>query len=202
MRDAAHAASDATDRTMQKYRNRGVTDEDDITGVLIGQLDSAFQDNVGGLKWKTSILRHRSGSAAEEKEVGADMLIHVELDTPTQKYSKGVLIQAKRQERDELMSSKEHADLIRQCNQMLGRTPDAFVFDYTKTGMRCGSAIRIAGSTERGVYEQCSWTPYRFFLELFRCPIGDRRIRSHLVEELSIPHGIKITGSGDFGPER
>jgi hypothetical protein len=204
MREAARAASQAADSTMQMYKHRNVVDEDDITGVLVGQLQATFKGarGIGGLIWNTTILRHRRGLAAEERRVGADMLIHVELDTPSQQYSKGALIQAKRLEPGHVLLGQRHTDLVAQCNLMLQRTAAAFVFNYATSGMRCGAATRLAGSREGYVPEQCSWTAYRFFLELFRCPIGDPNIQSHLVEELPIPQGIHIVGRGELTSER
>lgn len=183
---------------MRKYADGGVVDEDDLTGVLIGSLDAAFDGNVAGLNWSSTILRHRRGSAAEEKRIGADMLIHVKMDTPTQKYSKGVLIQAKRVDQGGNMTKKDHDDLISQCNKMLEVTPSSFVFDYARNGMRCGSASKISGSTSRELYSLCGWTPYRFFLELFRCPIGDVRIVTPKVEDLPVPAIISLSATGEL----
>ena len=179
------------------YKRRRVWDEDDLTGVLVGQLDATLSDlKTGGLTWDATILRHRAGKAAEEKRVGADLLIHVALNTPTQKYSKGVLVQAKRVERHELLTKREHEELVDQCDRMLTITPAAFVFDYTKSSMRCGAATRVGGSSRRDLYRMCGWTSYRFFLELFRCPIGDPRITSALVDELPASWGLEIKAEG------
>ncbi|WP_227636006.1 hypothetical protein [Klebsiella michiganensis] len=93
--EAAHAADRAVRAAMQKYSNGLVTDEDDITGALIGRLDAAFDEKIGGITWSSSILRHRKGAAAQEKRAGADMLFHVSIETPQLTYSKGVLIQSK-----------------------------------------------------------------------------------------------------------
>ncbi len=193
-RNAAHAADTAVAAAMGKYEHGNVTDEDDLTGVLIGRLDSAFDRSYGEIRWSSSILRHRKGVAAQERSVGADMLIHVSLDTPDLKYSKGVLIQAKRVERDELMSAAEHKELIAQCDKMLAVSPASFVFDYARDAMRCGSATRIAGTSTRALYASCNLTPYRFFLELFRCTIGDPRIQSSKFEDLQVPIALQLTG--------
>lgn len=81
-REAAHAADRAVSAAMQKYANGLVTDEDDITGALIGRLDSVFDEKIGGITWSSAILRHRKGVAAQEKKAGADMLFHVSIRTP------------------------------------------------------------------------------------------------------------------------
>lgn len=193
-RQAAHAADRAVSAAMEKYADGYVTDEDDITGVLIGRLDAAFDENIGGVNWSSSVLRHRKGVAAQEKKAGADMLIHVSIKTPQLTYSKGVLIQSKRVDDGVEMTVGSHKELLSQCDKMLDITSDAFVFNYTKSGMRCASANRISGSSSRILNDSCNLTSYRFFLELFRCTTGDRRITSAKFEDLQIPQGIAIKG--------
>lgn len=194
-RQAAHAADRAVSAAMEKYAYGHVTDEDDITGVLIGRLDAAFDENIGGINWTSSVLRHRKGVAAQEKRVGADMLIHVSIKTPQLTYSKGVLIQSKKVDDGVEMTVGSHKELLSQCDKMLNITPDSFVFNYTKSGMRCASANRIAGTSSRILNDSCNLTSYRFFLELFRCTTGDRRITSAKFDDLQIPQGIAIKGT-------
>ncbi|EJV4649521.1 hypothetical protein BFX86_12930 [Enterobacter hormaechei] len=193
--DAAHTADRAVSAAMLKYSNGLVTDEDDITGVLIGQLDAAFDDEIGGITWSSSILRHRKGVAAQEKKAGADMLFHVSIKTPQLTYSKGVLIQSKRIDEDIAMTANGHKELLGQCDKMLDITPASFVFNYTKSGMRCASATKIAGTSSRVLNDSCNLTSYRFFLELFRCTTGDRNITSAKFDDLQVPQGIAIKGT-------
>lgn len=193
--EAARAADDAVNAAMLKYANGLVTDEDDITGALIGRLDAAFDRQIGGVTWSASILRHRRGVAAQEKRAGADMLLHVSIDTPGLTYSKGVLIQSKRIDEGDSMTMIGHRELLDQCNRMLAISPASFVFNYTKSGMRCASATKIAGTSGRVLNDACNLTSYRFFLELFRCTTGDRSINSARFDDLQIPQGIAIKGS-------
>ncbi len=205
MRSAARLADHAVARTMKKYRDGLVVDEDDLTGVLIGNLDTEFTGHrpkgSGGVHWSSSILRHRRGTAAEEKRIGADMIIHVSLKSPIQTYSKAVLIQAKRQDPGSTMNVRARTELTKQCNKMLAVTPASFVFDYTTSGMRCASATKIAGSSNPDLYSACSWTSYRFFLELFRCPVGDPNITSARAADLPVPIVLKLKGEGDLQSE-
>lgn len=193
-REAAHAADRAVSAAMLKYADGLVTDEDDITGALIGRLDAAFDEKIGGVTWSSSILRHRKGVAAQEKKVGADMLFHVSIKTPQLTYSKGVLIQSKRIDEGVEMTLNGHKELLSQCDKMLDITPASFVFNYTKSGMRCASATKIAGASSRVLNDSCNLTSYRFFLELFRCTTGDRSITSAKFDDLQIPKGIAIKG--------
>lgn len=197
LKEAARRADRAVGQAMSSYSRGEVTDEDDLTGVLVGSLKAGLTGQIRGLSWSTAIVRHRSGRAAEEARIGADLLIHVAFKTGTRRYSKGVLIQAKRVEPGTAMTASEHATLVSQCNKMLAYTPASFVFDYAKGEMRCAPATRVAGTITRRLYEECPWTSYRFFLELFRCPVGDPRITSALVKDLPIPLALNITATAD-----
>jgi hypothetical protein len=197
IRQAAKRADRAVDRAMTKYSHGLATDEDDLTGVLVGNLDSELEGQIGGLTWSTSIVRHRKGVAAEERAIGADLVIHVSFQTPERKYSKGVLVQAKRVEPETAMDNTQHRELVEQCDKMLALTASAFVFDYARGSMRCAAVSRIAGTTNRVLYGECNWTSYRFFLELFRCPIGDPRLTSARVRDLPVPTVLEIKATGD-----
>jgi hypothetical protein len=139
MTAAAKAADEAVTLIMGDYSAGNLTDEDDISAALVGGLRTKFSGQIDGLTWSSSIVRHRKGTANEENRVGADIVIHVSLNTPTQKYSKGTLVQAKRTEPQHRMANTEFANLQNQCNKMLAITPASFVFNYAKGAMRCGS---------------------------------------------------------------
>ncbi len=144
------------------------------------------------------IERNGKGKAGEEKRIGADILLHVSLDTPTERYSKGVLIQAKKAEPDQQVSKAIMDELGDQCQKMLSHTPSAFVMSYSSKGFRAGSATRFTGTQNRDIHRVCTWTAYRFFLELFRCPIGDPRITSGRVKELPAPYVIHLAAEGQL----
>ena len=199
MREAALHADAAVHAAMGEYLKGGVEDEPEITGILIGELNAALRGQIGGLHWTSTIVRNGSGTAAEEKLTGADLLIHVSLATPTDRYSKGVLVQAKRAEPTEAIKAAEVSRLKEQCDVMLQHTSSAFVFTYARGSMRCGSATRFSGSDERQIYRKCTWTSYRFFLELFRCPIGDPSITSRRVKDLPVPKIIHLAAEGQLG---
>jgi hypothetical protein len=61
---------------MRKLRY-DIIDEDDLTGVLSGNIETELDGLIGELTWSSHIMRHRSGPAAEEKKFGADILIRV-----------------------------------------------------------------------------------------------------------------------------
>ncbi len=200
-REAALAAAEAVKDTMAEYKAGHHTQEEAITGVLLGSIRSALNDlDTPGLTWSASTLTNR-GRGAEEKEYGADVLIHVKMQTPTDSYSKGVLVQAKRVEPDVNMWGRDHEELVDQCRRMLSVTASSFVFDYAKGSMRCGAAARIVDSARSDLYAQCGWTPYRFFLELFRCPIGDRKFATARVSDLPVPNVLTVAAEGELSAE-
>jgi hypothetical protein len=200
-REAARAANTAVTKALEDVRYGHTIDEDDLTGILVGRIAGALDGDIGGLHWKCSIVRHRKGKAAEEKKYGADLLMHVTMDTPTQKYSKGMLVQAKKIGPDRAMRTSEKIELTEQCKKMLAVTPAAFVFDYGNGYVRCGPASRIMGATSHDLYKICGWTSYRFFLEYFRSPIGDPRITSAFVKDLPPPLELKIIAEGSLDEE-
>jgi hypothetical protein len=197
IRAAARRAQAAVDRTIEKYASGFVTDEDDMSGVLAGNLDAELQGKIAGLTWTTSIVRHRRGIAAEEKAIGADLVIHMRLNTRQRSYSKGVLIQAKRYDYNELITPAKHKDVSDDCSKMLAITASAFIFNYGRNELRCGSASRIRGTVGLPLHRECEWTSYRFFLELFRCPIGDVNITSAKVSDLPAPNIVKFVASDE-----
>lgn len=199
-KEAARRAESSIKDTMSDYAAGIVKDEDDITPYLLRGLRDQFRGRFAGLEWNATVLRHRRGVAAEEKMLGADMLIHVKLDTAIQSYSKGVLVQAKRVGPNHMMTKKGLEDLKDQCETMLAVSPAAYVFDYAAAGMRCASANKIAGSADKDLYKSCDWTAYRFFLELFRCSIGDRKIQSSSPADIA-KDVLKIEGRGELSAQ-
>jgi hypothetical protein len=196
-RDAAHVASDVVAGAMRDYRNGLIRAEPELTPDLMGRLRVALSGEIDGLIWQAAYTRNDRGKAAEESIIGADIVIHVKLDTPELKYSKGVLVQAKRYEKGQHMNTKQLTALRKQCNDMLAVSSHSWVFDYTTLKMRCGSATKLSGSTHRDLFAACDWTPYRFFLELFRCQVGDPRITGAKVTDLPVEHRLELQARGD-----
>jgi hypothetical protein len=167
LEEAAHRADEAAKMVVNAYRQGEYKQEDDMTAglaILVKRELEALNETVAGrLKWSASVLKRKRGRGAEESASGADLLIHVQLRTATLKYSKGVLVQAKRVDRGESTKPNDRIRLVKQCNDMLSVTPAAYVINYTKHEMRCASAIVVAGATSRNLYDQCVWTSYRFF---------------------------------------
>ena len=200
--EAAHKASAATLAVMKSYALGRYNDEDDISPALIERLQAEFDGKVGGIHWQGSIMRHRAGVANEEGRTGADIALFFELDTPTHKFKKGLLVQAKRSEPDDNLRQNDLEKLRKQCDKMLLFTQSSFVFNYAKSGLRSAPASKISGCTNRNLHGECDWTAYRFFLEFFRSPIGDPRFKSSLARDLPIPNVLELSAAGEFYNER
>jgi hypothetical protein len=191
MRAAAHRADKATQEAMREYRIGNVVDEEEITGELVGELNARLRGQIKTFRWGAKIFRHRRGVAAEEKAIGADLLIQVSVKARGRSYQKGVLIQSKRLDRGDEMSKTHHDELRKQCGKMLRQSPSSYVFDYDRRRMRVGSATRIRGTSNRAIYDECTMTPFRFFYDLFMCPIGDPRIKSTQVADLPLTDDVR-----------
>ncbi len=85
MSEAAKAADEAVHMVMAAYQTGHMTDEDDLTPAIVGALQHAFSRPIAGLNWSASVVRHRSGIAAEEKRIGADMVISRDPEDPNAK---------------------------------------------------------------------------------------------------------------------
>ena len=79
---------------------------------MLGNLDAEFDKQIDGLMWSSSVVRHRRGVASEENQIGADFVIHISVQTPIQKYSKDVLVQATRVEPGISMTKAARSDLL------------------------------------------------------------------------------------------
>lgn len=193
-REAARHAERGVRRAIKALRTRRAKREDDLSGVLKGNLDAELEGKIGRLSWDCTILNHSSGRSAEEQEFGADLLINVRFNGRHLKYNKGVLVQAKKLQGGQLISRHEHERLKDQCRDMLKHSSESFVWIYSNTGMRCAPARSVEGSPDRDLNNLAVWTSYRFFWELFRCPIGDDEIDSPYPADLRPRVSAKIFG--------
>jgi hypothetical protein len=195
MRKIAHRAAEGSRIAMEKLSKGRIKHEDDLTGSLAQAIEDQVNGvQTGGVKWDYSVLTHRR--SGEEGVYGADLLIHVGLKTENYSYSKGVLVQSKRTGPSQKLDSDDFAELKGQCNKMIRYSPSSFVFSYDPQGLRVAAATKISGSNDRDLYDQSDWTAYRFFLEVFRCPIGDPRISSANVDDLRPRYAFSIEGQG------
>src|SRR5262245_27415390 len=136
--ELASTLSEAAESVAKDIGSEDVGDEDDISSQLCGRLKQAtdgFVDSAGRRYQKVRIkARHMTSraSGAEERRIGADIVMVLDVDLPDQRLTKGLLVQAKVLPEGQVMAPRAWEDLKRQCQRMLTRTPSAFVFMYGK----------------------------------------------------------------------
>lgn len=154
------------------------------------------------ITWKARTLRTGRGSASEEKRHGADLLGVLDLNLEDYRATKGFLAQAKRVEPDQPLSRSEWKRLQLQCEAMLSRTPEAFVWAYSKSwGIRVFSANAILGLRSRVVFDLYSRSLSRFFESHLESFVGDRRLNSTRIKtldslrELPVERALEVSAS-------
>ena len=107
------------------------------------------------------------------------------IDIPDYRVKKGFLAQAKRAEPRRNFRKRDWDRLHSQCERMLLRTPDAFVWVYSKSkGIRIFPAISVLTLNSRDIFELYSRSVSSFFENHIECFIGDRRLNSTQIETL------------------
>ena len=152
-----------------------------------GDHDDAPNSVFQRINWTARSLRTGSGIAAEEKRHGADLMGIVDIDIPDYRVIKGFLAQAKRAEPGQKFQKKAWDRLHFQCETMLLRTPDSFVWVYSKTkGIRIFPAISVSTLKSNDIFDLYSRSVSSFFEYHIECFIGDRRLNSTNIETLDV----------------
>ena len=137
------------------------------------------------INWTARSLRTGSGVAGEEKRHGADLMGVLDIDIPDYRVKKGFLAQAKRAKPRRKFRNRDWDRLHSQCERMLLRTPDAFVWVYSKSnGIRIFPAISVLALNSRDIFELYGRSVSSFFEYHIECFIGDRRLNSTQIETL------------------
>lgn len=186
VRKIAREISDAADKALDAYRKGRVVEEPQLTGHILGAIEERIESQPpGGIVWESYTLRTGRGIAAEEKRHGADLMGVLDLNLPNYRARKGFLAQAKRAEPGLQFSKSDWKRLCLQCDTMLLRTPDSFVWAYSKSrGIRIFSANSVLGLESRCIFDLYSRSVSSFFENHIECFIGDRRLNSTNVKVL------------------
>lgn len=140
---------------------------------------------AGRINWTARSLKTGPGVAGEEKRHGADLMGVLDIDIPDYRVKKGFLVQAKRAEPGRKFDNRDWDRLHSQCEKMLHRTPDAFVWVYSKSaGIRIFPAASVLALNSRDIFELYSRRVSSFFEYHIECFIGDRRLNSTQIETL------------------
>lgn len=153
-----------------------------LRGAIVESVDGPAGPSVDALTSVRLSGRQLSskGHASEESQMGADLLLVLDIRAPNYSVRKGVLIQAKRLEVGTSIKSQEADRLRSQCGDMLDLTPSSFVFLYSSTGVETVSASSVEASRRRDLH---ALVPYAdslaiFFADFLLCWVGDPRLSS------------------------
>ena len=118
----------------------------------------------------------------------------LDLDLPDYRVKKGFLAQAKRAEPDGRFSGRDWDRLCLQCEKMLRRTPDSFVFVYSiSEGIRIFPAISILGLESGNVFDLYRPQNIKLFSKShLECYIGDPRLNSTNIETLDALADLRV----------
>jgi hypothetical protein len=195
IRHVADVIAHVADEVVQAYREGRVVDEPHITDRFLGGVEAIVNtmrehDGLASPKrWQAKTLRASSGSAAEEKRYGADLLGVLTIQIPDYNVAKGFLAQAKRAEPGLLFSAREWDRLQGQCDAMEKVTHEAFVLVYSRLqGMRFIPSGGLRGLTRKDLLSLPSMPPRAFFERHFQCFIGDHRVNRPSVDALEAKH--------------
>lgn len=196
VRVIAKEIAEAANSAFSSYQDGRATEEPQITDRIIGAIEDRIQSQqFENVVWKARTLRTSRGKAAEEKRHGADLMGVLDVNLPGYATRKGFLAQAKKAEPHSALSTTDWDRLRCQCTTMLDRTPDSFVFIYSRArGIRIFPAISVLGLTSRNIFDLYDRSVSTFFEYHIQCYIGDTRLNSTDIETIDV--------LADFSAER
>ena len=186
VRKIAWEIENAANVAFSAYKEDRALEEPAITNRILGAIEDRIQNlTYGNISWRARTLRTGRGKAAEEKRHGADLLGVLDISIPGYTTKKGFLAQAKKAEPGMRFPSTEWDRLRSQCELMLERTPDSFVFIYSvNKGLRIFSANAVLGLGSRDIFELYDRRVATFFEYHIQCFIGDPRLNSTDIDTL------------------
>ena len=201
---ASSAIVQAIESTAADYAEGDMGDEDDFSSQMVGRIKGRVDDlRTPNTVWSVGAAidgrseplmpsvrlsgRHLTsrGKKSEETLMGADLVIAVDIETPTEVVRKGILIQAKRLDDGKQMDAREYGRLRAQCSDMLDLTSDSFVFLYSPNKVSIVSAASVEASTVRTLHDLAMYAPQVLFEDLFFCWQGDPRLKATTREALA-----------------
>jgi hypothetical protein len=212
VRSAATAIANAAETAVRGLNEGRVQGEEAFTDRMIGAIEERLRGGVSterlagqsvdkiahaesdiyvanrspSITWSAMTLTSHKRSA-QETEFGADFLGALEIELSDYRVKKGFLSQAKLVEPKKGMSSGEFSRLQSQCEKMLAHTPAAYVFLYSRKGIRVASALSVVAVTDkRNPYDLYTRSIERFFEEHFQSFLGDQRINSANLKTLEL----------------
>jgi hypothetical protein len=148
-----------------------IEQEPDFTSQFVGEIRGELRRAhvAAEYRWDIKVLTDR-GPGSQEKSYGADLLVVQSFNLTdyeiTMVFLALAMLEGKRNDR---------TDLVEQCDRMLGVSPDAFVFQYARSGISVISASAAVAS--QGQLDELRAKSFDDFLTDFMTSfIGDRRL--------------------------
>lgn len=185
---AARLAS-ATTRVVRDYDDEDVVGEPAFSDQLCGRLKEALEDfETPTIRWQVDVAAHLKGYGhlrartltpwKEEPELGADIVMVLDVDTPDFAVRKGFLAQTKRLDPGKWIEPGEHRRLIEQCERMLYVTPASMVFLYSTGGVHVVPAAAVLQHKGRNLYDLVTYDTSILYRDFAICWFGDPRIQA------------------------
>ena len=186
VRRIAREIADAADGAFESHRDGSVVEEPQVTDRILGAIQDRIRNRrFGDIVWNARTLRTGRGISAEEKRHGADLMGVLDINLYGYIVKKGFLAQAKRAEPYSVFDSRDWKRLRSQCERMLDRTPDSFVFVYSIwEGIRIFPANAVFELGSRHIFDLYDRGVASFFESHIQCFIGDRRLNSTSIDTL------------------
>ena len=184
VREAAAHIAGAAERALDALREGRVEQEPALTDRMLGAIEESMREfRTRGVTWTAKTLTDR-GRGAQESRHGADFAGVLAIDLPGFNVRKGFLAQAKMIEPATAMPRRDFDRMKAQCDSMLNRTPDSFVFLYARDAITVVPAVSVVSSQLRNPHELYSRSISRFYEEHLESFIGDRRLYAPTPEML------------------
>lgn len=179
----------ATNRVVKDYKTEDVVGEEAFSDQLCGRLKETLEDfESETIRWQVEIANIPRGSGRlkarsltrwkEEPDLGADIVMVLDVWTPDFVIRKGFLAQAKRLETGRSIEKAEHERLIEQCIRMLHVTPASMVFLYGSDGVKVIPAAAVLQHNGRNLYDIISYDIEILYRDFAICWFGDPRIQA------------------------
>ena len=197
VRKIAWEIESAANVAFSAYKEDRALEEPAITNRILGAIEDRIQNlTYGNISWRARTLRTGRGKAAEEKHHEADLLGVLDISIPGYTTKKGFLAQAKKAEPGMRFRTREWDRLRSQCELMLERTPDSFVFIYSvNKGLRIFSANAVLGLGSKDIFELYDRKVVAFFENHIQCFIGDPRLNSTDIDTLDALAELPVENS-------
>jgi len=175
-------ASEANNVVQEEY---SYTQEHQITASIAERLKTISRNMQLG---KTEIAIEKQdikdrGGESDEYWIGADLFLSLSTNGPGS-FDKSLIIQAKK------MPASIDNKLIEKCEYMLLHTSASYIWVYSQKEIRVIHANEILSYNKRKISDIDGITLYGFFINIFECNAGSKKIgipfnsnRKKMIEE-------------------